>query len=73
MKIKYCTNFQLSSIKEDRVSTGPEKHLKEINCFPVFFSLFDLVTYDKNYSINFQGFKPVKFPMIKVLYLYFKH
>jgi len=65
MKIKYSTNFQVSKAKEGRGNQGQIATEKEINCFPVLFSIFDLVTTDNTFYMNFKGFKPIKFPGLK--------
>ncbi len=63
LKIKYNSNFQISRM-DDTYQTNDV--CKEVNCFPVLFSIFDLVTSDNSYYINFKGFKPNRFPVLRV-------
>ena len=67
MKIKYSSNFQLAKYEEN---IEINDSCKEVNCFPVLFSIFDLVISDNTYYINFKGFKPNKFPALRVKFLY---
>lgn len=62
LKIKYGSAFQLAPFNEEKQVS----HLgKEINCFPVLISIFDLVVKDPTFYMNFKGFKPNKFNTLK--------
>lgn len=63
LKIKYGSSFQIDRIDE---ANQINDACKEVNCFPVLFSIFDLVTSDNSFYINFKGFKPNRFPVLRV-------